>query len=232
MPKCRFRLLAALACCALVLGGCVLPERYISRIKIERDGSYKLYVEGTAVHMDTVKALRAAALEEKSGKLKPEDVKKRKDEVEGKLREALAKFKDDKRILAAASIGEGRVRFTLSGVWAMDRDALVFSEREAPISFGVGPDGTIRLRVKDAVPGREVKTFGVKTEGDLSVVLAAGIEVLEHNAQSAPTSPNGAYRWHITEESTAAPYLKIRLPDAAAAAAPPQKKLVGHGETR
>jgi hypothetical protein len=61
---------------AFSLAGCWVPETYIGRIKIERDGSYKLYLEGTAADPDAMRALRSVNAESKSGKLKPEDVEK------------------------------------------------------------------------------------------------------------------------------------------------------------
>jgi len=209
MPR---RLLKTLAACllALLLAGCWVPERYIARLKIERDGTYRLTVEGTAVHPETFRAMRPVTAE--AGRLKPEDLKKRQVEVLAPLLKELEQLKSDQRITEANSIGDGRVRFTLDGTWRLDRGVLVSSELLAPLAYSVGPDGTLRLRMKDAVVSREAVTLGLASEGDLSIVLAEGIEVLEHNAQRAPSSPRGAYRWHIETAGSPEPFLRIRLP--------------------
>lgn len=215
---------AAMAALAGLLAGCWVPERYMARIKIERDGTYKVHVEGTAVHPDAYRAMKRLDADIRTGGLKPEEQKKRQAEALDPLLKDLAALKDDKRIEAVSSIGDGRVRFSLDGAWAINRSRLVSSELATPLAYGVGADGTLRLRVKDAVEGAEARALGLKTEGTLTVSLAEGIEVLEHNAQKAPTSPAGSYRWSVGPGTTQVPYLKVRLPaaEAQAAAAPKQ----------
>jgi hypothetical protein len=222
--------LCALCALALLLSGCWVPEHYMSRIKIERDGSYKVSIEGTAVHPEAWRAMKRVEAEARAGKLKPEELKKAQVEALAPLLKDLEALKADKRVEYANSIGDGRVRFSFSGGWAINRNLMVSSELTSPIEYGVGADGTLRLRVKDAVEGPEARALGVKTEGSLAVALAEGIEVLEHNAQKVPTSPLGAYRWSIGPGPGKPPYLKIRLPEAAAAKAEPaaQKGLAHH----
>lgn len=219
---------------ALLLCGCLVPDHYIGRVKVERDGTYKVFAEGLAVHVESVRALRALEAEQRSGALKPEDAKKRKGEIEGRLKAELETLRKDPRVQGLNSVGEGKVRFTVGGTWTIDRSVLVFSELAQPVAYAIAPDGTIRLRVKDAIPPREAKSLGLKTEGNLSVVLAEGIEVLEHNAQIVPKSPAGAYRWTISGPDDPLPYLKIRLPGTEPAETPPapKKGLVGHKEKR
>lgn len=234
----------ALACLAVLaalglLAGCWVPERYIARIKLERDGTYKAYAEGTAAHPEAYRAVRRLAAEAKGAKPeagakgakpKPEDMKKLQTDALDPLLKDLEALKGDKRIMSVSSIGDGRVRFSVSGVWSIDRQAVVLSELQAPLSYGIGPDGSIRLRVKDAVPGREAKALGLNTEGDLSIVVAEGVEVLEHNAQRTPQTVQGAYRWHIDASSTQAPYLKVRLPGGQAQTQPQAQEAAAPGK--
>lgn len=216
----------------LLLGGCWVPERYMARIKVERDGSYKATIEGTAVHPNTWRALKRLDADAKSGKLKPEDLKKAQAEALAPLLKEIEGLKGDKRLEHVSSIGDGRVRFGFSGTWKMDRRLMIASERSTPVDYAVGQDGTLRLRVKDAVETAEARGLGITTEGTVSVALAEGIEVLEHNARKAPSTPHGSYRWDIGPGSTTPPYLKIRLPEAEAAQpqtpAQPQKGLAHH----
>ena len=217
----------------LPLGGCLVPQNAIARIKIERDGAYRAFAEGTAVQPEAYRAVRAVEAEAGGGKLKPEELKKRQDEAQSTLVKDLEAFRKDPRVLETKSTGDGRVRFTLDGAWRLDRGVLVYHEMLAPLAYSVAADGTIRLRVKDAMVQREATALGVASEFDVSVVLAEGIEVLEHNAQRAPTSPNGAYRWHIDKPGAPLPYLRIRLPEPAATggeqkAEKPQKARANH----
>ncbi|MBI5518421.1 MAG: hypothetical protein HY916_00005 [Desulfovibrio sp.] len=226
-----FRLLPGLLCAlVLLLSGCWVPERYLARIKIERDGSYRVAVEGTAVHHDTWLAVKRLQAEIKAGKLKPEEIKKAQAEVLAPLFKDLEALKGDRRVESVSSIGDGRVRFSLIGTWQIDRKLLIASEFTVPIDYAVGQDGSMRLRVKDAVETAEARSLGIVTEGTLSVSVAEGVEVLEHNARKAPSSPYGSYRWEIGPGSTTPPYLKIRLPEAAPPQgnAQPQKGLARH----
>lgn len=232
MPRRTFLPLAAclLALLTLPLGGCLVPQHAIGRIKIERDGAYRAFVEGTAVQPEAYRAIRAVEAEASGAKLKPEELKKRQEEAQAPLLKELEEFKKDPRVQEARSTGDGRVRFTLAGSWRLDRGVLVYREMLSPLAYSVAADGTIRLRVKDAVMPREAVALGLAPEFDVSVVLAEGIEVLEHNAQKAPTSPGGAYRWHIDKAGAPVPFLRIRLPEpvASSTAAPTQKALAHH----
>jgi len=228
----RATIAAALCLLAFTLGGCFVPEHYIARVKIERDGSYKFYAEGTALDPVVWNALRTMPTEEKGAKLKPEELQKRRDGLLAPLLADIAKAKGDTRVENMVSIGDGRIRFSLGGLWRMDTTFLIFRELLVPLAYAVGQDGTLRIRVKDAPPSREARALGMQVTGDVSVSVAEGVEVLEHNALKAPTSPTGAYRWHIDADTKEAPYLRIRLPAAASVSQSTsqqtQKKLAHH----
>jgi hypothetical protein len=210
----RFALLAACLAFLSLLAGCWVPQNYIARVKIERDGTYHANMEGTALHPDAWRAMLRVNAEARAGRLKDEELKKAQAEALAPLAKELEALKGDKRVQAVSSIGDGRVRFSANGTWTMDRKLLVFNRLETPISYAVAEDGTVRVRVKDAVAGPGARALGVKTEGSLAVTLAEGIEVLEHNAEKTPTSPRGAYRWSIKPDTAEAPYLKLRFPSA------------------
>ena len=224
-----FAALCATLALAALLAGCFVPQSYSARIKIERDGTYHASMEGTALHPETWHALRRVNAEAKAGKFKePADLKKAKDEAMAPLTKQLEAFKADKRVQTVSPIGDGRVRFSVGGTWVLDRSLLVLNKLETPISYAVAEDGSVRLRVKDAIDGPGARALGVATEGSLAITVAEGVEVLEHNAQRTPTTPQGAYRWSIGPGSTEAPYLKLRFPAAeegvAAEAAPSAKQ--------
>lgn len=221
-----FAALCVVLALAVLLVGCFVPQSYVARIKIERSGAYHAYMEGTALYPETWHALRRVNAEAKAGKFKePADLKKAKDDALAPLAKQLEALKADKRVQSVSSIGDGRVRFSVGGTWELDRSLLVLNKLETPISYAVAEDGSVRLRVKDAIHGPGARALGVVTEGSLAITVAEGVEVLEHNAQRTPTTPLGAYRWTIGPGSTEAPYLKLRFPEeeqgAASAEVPP-----------
>jgi hypothetical protein len=216
----RMPAVAALAALAFLLCACWVPEQYMARIQIERDGSYKVYMEGTAVETDAARAVRTAEEAAKAAKGKSEEAKKQPQaDPQEPLRKQIAQLKAQGLLQEANIIGGGRVRFILAGAWRLDRKLLVFNELKEPLAYSVLPDGSVRLYVKDAPPSREAASLGVKTAGELSITLAEGIQVLEHNAQKTPTSPRGAYRWTIGPSSKEAPYLRLRFPADGASSA-------------
>jgi len=221
MTRSNFTHFALILALAALLAGCWVPERYTTRIKIERDGTYKVHLEGTAVHPESYRAMKRLEAEVARTPFKPEELKKRQVAALEPLMKAIADLKGDKRIDYVTSIGDGRVRFSLDGVWVLNRNVLVSSELATPIDYSVAADGTMRLRVKDAIVGAEARALGLQTDGSLTVTLAEGVEVLEHNAQKAPSSHLGSYRWSVGPGATQAPYLKIRLPAVEAKDAEP-----------
>lgn len=215
-----FAALCVVLALAVLLPGCFVPQSYSARIKIERSGAYHASMEGTALYPESWHALRRVNAEAKAGKFKePADLKKAKDEALAPLAKQLEALKADKRIQSVSPIGDGRVRFSVGGTWELDRGLLVLNKLETPISYAVAEDGSVRLRVKDAIHGPGARALGVVTEGSLAITVAEGVEVLEHNAQRTPTTPLGAYRWTIGPGSTEAPYLKLRFPEVAEGAA-------------
>ena len=211
LPR-RLLLLVVVLLLPLLAQGCWTLDHFSARVRFEPDGGYKYFLEGTAVHSATVFALRRADYETKSGKTKPEDIKKMLDEAEAGLAKDLELARKDKRVQDITSIGGGRVRFMLSGKGSISGGEIIFQGRYAPLSYAQVPGGALSIHLKDAVVGRNAQALGLKVVGDVVMTLAEGIEVLEHNADKAPTVPGGSYRWHIEGPPGFAPHLVIRLP--------------------
>jgi hypothetical protein len=219
--------LLALALLALLLQGCWTLDHYIARVRIEADGSYKYYAEGVAVHSATAFAMRNAAYQAKTDKApaggakagepkpdahKPEGASQVKAVPDVGLSKDLALARKDPRVQDLVDIGGGRVRFVLSGKANINGGEIIYMEREKPLSYAQGPNGTLSVRLKDAVVGRNAEALGLKPVGDVTITLAEGIQVLEHNADRTPTGPGGSYRWHIEKPGQPAPHLVLRLP--------------------
>jgi hypothetical protein len=206
-------LLALALLLPLLLQGCWTLDHYVARVRIEADGSYRYFLEGTAAHTATLTALRRVERDAASGKAKGEELKKLREVAEAGLTQDLEAARKDPRVLGITPIGGGRVRFSVSSKGSIAGGELVFSQREAPLSYARAPGGALSVRLKDAVVGRDAEVLGVKVEGDVSIVLAEGIQVLEHNAAKPPAVPGGAYRWRVETPGAAAPHLVIRLPN-------------------
>lgn len=204
----------------------------MASVRLERNGTYKLSAEGTALEPKAWRTLRQLAAAPVDAKAKPEEAQKKRDEALAPLLEDIAKWQKDSRVLAMNSLGDGRVRFSLVGEWRVDTSLVVLSELTEPMAYRVEPGGTVRLTLKDALPGRVAKSLGIETSGDIAITAGEGVEVLEHNAQRTPGSPNGAYRWHVDAGTTAAPFMRVRFTGPAPAvepkAAQAQKKLAHH----
>jgi hypothetical protein len=95
-PALPFAALLAVLC-VLLLAGCWVPERYMARVRIEPDGSYTAYAEGTAVHPDAWRAMRRVQAEARSGALKDDALKKAKEEALAPLLKNLEPLCKDKR---------------------------------------------------------------------------------------------------------------------------------------
>ncbi len=211
LPR-RLPLLALVLLLPLLAQGCWTLDHFSARVRIEPDGGYKYFLEGTAVHSETVFALRRADYEAKTGKTKPEDIKKMVNEADANLARDLELARKDKRVQDIMSIGGGRVRFMASGKGSISGGEIIFQERDVPLSYAQAPGGALSIRLKDAVVGRDAQALGLKVMGNVVITLAEGIEVLEHNADRTPTGPGGAYRWRIEGVPGPAPHMVIRLP--------------------
>jgi hypothetical protein len=213
----RLPLLALALLLPLLLQGCWTLEQYVARVRVEADGSYKYVLEGSALHTATQYALRRVEREAKAGAIKGDELKKQKQEAEAGMTKDLETARLDPRVASATPVGEGRVRFTVAGRGSIAGGELIFSERTTPLSYARAPEGALSVRLKDAVVSREAEALHVSVGGDVSVILAEGIQVLGHNAQKTPTVPGGAYRWHVEKPGESAPYLLLRLPERAPA---------------
>lgn len=259
----RYRSLAAfLLRWALCLAGCILVSgcwavrNYTVQVKIAEDGSYHFFAEGLAVHMPTAFAMRkldqdiknggapdakgghqeskGGHSEAKGGGMKPEDIQKRKGEVQEAYRKEIATALKETRVTLQylTDAGEGRARFALSAPGTVGGTELIRSELMVPLALVRHPDGSVTFKIKDVVPPANARMLGISPTGDISIFLAEGIEVLATNAQRKPSTPRGAYRWRLESSVPEVPFMTIRLPGQEQPAPAPQKELVRRTKTR
>lgn len=220
-----------LALAMLSLTGCFAAKSYSVSMKITPDGSYRFFAEGVALHTPSVFGLRKLArdmrgVSPKEKDKKEEEAKARKAEIEGALAKQIAECLKDTRVQTLQSIGEGRVRFGVLMPGTLAGTDLIRREWLSPVSLARHADGSVTFRIKDVAPTADARTLKVEPDGDIAITVAEGIQVLAHNAAKVPSTPNGAYRWHIGSPDDPVPFMTILLPGAQPIATepPPQEK--------
>ena len=176
------RLLAAGACAALLLTGCLVPERFTAKASFAADGSYEYSYAGTAVHTMTAGQLakgNALAPQEKADTERDTAKPKRYDlSVEGKRQRG--------QTLDLA--GVLRVQTGPDGVLTLQVGKLDDKEKAG------------------------MAKRGIKLDGTLSVTVPISAEVISHNATSTPSFFGllGTYSWKIGSLEQY-PEMKIRF---------------------
>lgn len=131
------RLLGAGACAALLLTGCLVPERFTAKAAFAADGSYEYSYAGTAVH-----TLAAAQLA-KGNKLASQEqadtapLKRYDLSVDGKRR----------RGQALELAGVLRVQTGTDGVLTLQAGKLDDKEKASMAKLGIKLDGTLSVTV-------------------------------------------------------------------------------------
>ena len=181
---------------AVLLSGCLVPERFTAAIKIDPDASYSYSYKGTAVH-----ALAAAQIK----KGKPLSSK----EESGLKAEAdkMSKLPD---VTRATYVNEGRYKLELEGKKQP-------GERLKLLGFfevSTASDGVITITSPDMKPRdlQGLQQLGIKIDGTLEVKLPKNAEIISQNATSMPTFFGmwGAYTWKIGRLEQR-PVMRIRL---------------------
>lgn len=217
-------LLAALA--ALLLTGCFAAKSFSVQMKIAPDGGYRFFAEGVALHAPTAFAQRKLerdlrAVDPKEKAKKEEEAKAKRAEIEGGLAKQMAECLKDPRVQSMQAIGEGRVRFAVSMPGTLAGTDLIRREWLTPVSLARHADGSVTFRIKDVAPTADARTLKVVPDGDIAISVGEGVQVLAHNAARTPSSPGGAYRWHIGSLDDPVPFMTVLLPGARPSAVEP-----------
>ena len=167
----------------LLLSGCLVPERFTSKVEIQTNGDYTFKYSGTAIH-----ALAAAQIK-KTGALPEKEQNSLKLEAEN-----LSKHSDFKR---AVYKGEGRYELE------MESKKKAGEQLRAMNIFSVttDKDGVITIasnQIKEKEK-RDLEGIGIKIDGTLEVSLPKNAEIISQNATSSPSffGMFGTYSWKI-----------------------------------
>ncbi len=170
----------------VVLAACWIPESLDTKITINKDGSYLFVYDGTLTF-----GLALAAAQQ--GALSASDEAEFRAEGD-KLRRAPGFKRVDY---------EGKGRYKVHFEKAGNRgEPFYFLSQEMKL-FAILPQADHTVIVTAARPGQEdiqqLNSIGAKIAGTLSVLVANGVQIVRHNAESEPTLFGllGAYRWQI-----------------------------------
>jgi hypothetical protein len=181
------RLWAVILLLALA-GGCWIPEEFDARMAINRDGSCVFSYDGTL-------AFSLALMAMAGGSFSSQD--------EALLKKEEANFRREPGIRKIEYLRKGRYKVSFQRTVARG-EAFYFPSPEATF-FSVLPqsDGTLAFRTIQASQRdlQELREIGAKVAGTLSVTAAEGIQVVQHNADSA-AGPRGPWRWTIRSADT------------------------------
>lgn len=178
--------LGIVAILVLMLASCWIPENFETKITINKDGSYVFTYDGTLTFGLALAAAQKGGLSAR-------------DEVE--LRMEGEKLRREPGFKKVDYQGKGRYKVLFEKV-RNHGEPFYFPSQEMKF-FAVIPQADRSIVVAAVRPSqddiRQLDSIGAKIEGTLTVDVANGVQVVRHNAESAPTFFGliGAYRWKI-----------------------------------
>lgn len=175
--------LVILPICAVILNGCLIPERFTSKIDVHSDSSYTFQYSGSAVH-----ALAAAYIK-KNGPLPEKDENGFKKEAE-----KISKNPDFKGVIYK---GNGRYQLEIEAKREAGQPLKILDI----FTVSTSSDGVMNIASKEIneKAKREFNQLGITINGTLEVGLPRNVEIISHNATSVPTFFGliGTYAWKI-----------------------------------
>lgn len=179
--------------------GCYVPDRFKAKLTVNMDGSYTFMYEGTLIDTDVHLVLNSN-VEQKVKQSVLADAEKRFKSLGFKNVKYLGDARYESSFEKIGKPGEAYYFVSNDARWKM---------------FTVQPpkDGTmiitaIQPSIKDT---HELEIIKAKIEGTLTISVAEGLEVINHNAQGEPKIIGAfkEYTWEITS-FMADPYIVIK----------------------
>lgn len=188
--------MVVLAATAVILTGCLVPEKFAAKANFQPDGSYSFSYVGTAVH--GMAAMQIA----KAGKLNPKD--------EAALEHEVVGMKRNPDVQSVSYKGNGRYELTLDA----KRKKGQALELLNIVNVRTGKDGVITISSAEINEKgkKDLAQLGIKVDGTLEVTIPKNAEVISHNASGTPSFFGlvGTYSWKIGSVEQR-PIMKFRL---------------------
>lgn len=177
---------------AVLLSGCLVPERFVARVDIQPDAGYSYRFDGTA--MDAMALLKL----QQQGMLTDKDNQS--------LIAQAKKLGQDADFKKSVYLGKGRYQLEIEG----NRKAGEPLKLLDMFSVLTSQDGiiTVSARPLKRKDKADLAQMGIFVNGSLRVTVPAGAEVLSQNANSS--SDNGTYVWKLGDVGLL-PEIKLRF---------------------
>jgi len=174
------------------------PEQFDAHVLVHADGSYTYSYDGNLIFVPAfAQVCRAGYLEA---------------HFEAQLKNAAAQLIQE-GFQRAEYFGGGRYLVVLERSRARGQPSYFPSREMKVFSIRPQPDGSIVISASRPDASAPCQLIGTDAEidGMLAVRLEEGVEVLNHNAQMAPSSPTGfgLYHWRI-KSPDADPFIIVR----------------------
>lgn len=162
-----------------LFNGCLLPEKFESKVDIKKDGGYELTYDGT---MALVPAL--------GKKLTPQDEKR--------FANMIKEIKRNPYVKSVKYLGNARYQIDIDQANKVGQKAYIFEKGSHLLS--VIPKGnTITIATKKLGKRdlKEIKKLNLKVDGKLIVSIPDNMKVEGTKPDSTPTLGFGNYEWNI-----------------------------------
>lgn len=180
-PFPRLALCAVMAGAAVLLGGCLIPEKFSASVEVKPDGTATYQYDGTAKHF------LAAAEIQKKGQLSAKD--------EASLAAEAQKAAKSPGVKKFDYLGAGRYQIVATQeLKAGGQPALLDVVRLSKSKDGVYALSSSELKDSDR---QQLKQLNISIDGTMEVRLPANAKVVSHNASGTPGLFSKTYSWKI-----------------------------------
>lgn len=180
----KFLLWGVVGLASLILGGCMIPEKFAADVVVHKDGSYSFTYDGTLAFAP------ALAREQKPGLSE-------KDEAD--LAEEVGTMQQDPTMKSVTYEGKGRYKVAVKKEGKRGETYYFPAPPTHSFSVVAQPDGTLTISapLPDAKGIKDLQALGAQFDGKLTVSVESGATVVSDNAQEKPGVFWGGYKWTI-----------------------------------
>lgn len=181
------------------LAACYLPNKFMSEIRLSRQGAYGLYYKGELTWAPLYREIR-------QGKLTPEEAAAKITEIDKDLRR-------DSHFKSIASTGEGHfdVEYEREGQLGPSGEVTFVRRNAIILMIKATPDGLITVNGQSLKPSDAQTTtnLGLDIQGEFRIVTDALVK--EHNATMVkPFNGYKVYIWTIQNAFSPSPHFVMQ----------------------
>lgn len=171
---------------SFALAGCWIPEKFVADVKVHKDGSYIFKYDGILTFAIALDASNKGELTEKD---------------ERNFASEVGKLKEEPGFKKVKYLGKGRYKVLVEKAGNAEEKIYFLSKSLNYFTINPRKDGTLLITAEQFSKKdiKELKSIGAKIDGELTVSIEKGVEIIDHNAESEPKLFGlfGSYKWHI-----------------------------------